>query len=154
MKNTAKHVVIGLLMVGMIFGNGLFLVSPLNSAQARIEGSSEVQPIPNTNKPKPAPVDNGSNGGGSTGGGTSGGETKTTVDQAVFNNHPNDYPTLRVCNIDRDGENNTSCWDLNKPVKDGELVSFNMYYHNTSYTTALNTRVKLSFNYNYASQKI
>ncbi|OGM91292.1 hypothetical protein A2755_02770 [Candidatus Wolfebacteria bacterium RIFCSPHIGHO2_01_FULL_48_22] len=142
MKNIAKNIVIGLLMVGMIAGNGVFFASTSDARVPGIGTDSEAIPISQPKKTS----------------GGSGGKViapEETDSGAVFNNHPNDKPTLRTCNITRDGADNKNCWEKIKPVKDGELVSFNVYYHNTSHESALNTKIALpDIRYNYNSQKV
>lgn len=73
--------------------------------------------------------------------------TAYATDYATFNNDSKDYPTLQVSNYTA-APGCTTCWSssLNN-VNPGDIVSFLFYYHNTSQTTAYNTKLGVSFNY-------
>lgn len=62
---------------------------------------------------------------------------------ASFNNHPNDFATLRVANF-TENPNCTNCWASSVNADSGEKISFAIYYHNNSNETAENVRVTLS----------
>ena len=67
---------------------------------------------------------------------------------AVFNTDPLDKPTLRVSNHTANPGSNSDWSSGITGVNVGDVVSFVFYYHNTSNSTALNTRLKVAFNYN------
>ena len=69
--------------------------------------------------------------------------TARAAGQAAFNNDPQDYATVRVSNYTQN-PGSTSSWSSNVTANNGDLVSFSIYYHNTSQTTANNTKVSLS----------
>ncbi|MFA7201528.1 MAG: fibronectin type III domain-containing protein [Candidatus Paceibacterota bacterium] len=83
--------------------------------------------------------------------GTSSGRT-AVLSNPIFNNDPQDYASLRVSNYTNNP--GTPTWSNQTDVKAGDVVSYSLYYHNTSGTTALNTRMNLSFNVDPISGKI
>ena len=62
---------------------------------------------------------------------------------AFFNDNPNDLPTIQGSNYTRN-PSCSSCWSSSVSADVGETVSFRVYYHNTSDTTAQNTRVRIT----------
>lgn len=62
---------------------------------------------------------------------------------ATFNTNPADFQTLRVMNK-TDNPNSTTAWATTAGADAGEIISFAIYYHNTSNETAQNVRIKLS----------
>ncbi len=66
---------------------------------------------------------------------------------AVFNNDPQDKPTLRVSSYTANPDSNSNWSGSINDVRVGDVVSFVFYYHNTSQSAAINTKLKLSFNY-------
>ncbi len=57
---------------------------------------------------------------------------------ATFNSDPQDPSTLRVSNYSRNPGCNT-CWSNTVSADAGDIVSFMIYYHNTSNENAINT---------------
>ena len=65
---------------------------------------------------------------------------------ASFNNDPQDRATLRVTNSTLN-PGCTTCWTQTiTGVRNGDYVSFAIYYHNTGTSAAQNTRVRLTTN--------
>lgn len=62
---------------------------------------------------------------------------------AVFNNDPQDYPTLRVMNFTQQGTANTQ-WAASTTGSPGDVISFAIYYHNTSNEVASDVRLIMS----------
>lgn len=62
---------------------------------------------------------------------------------AYFNTNAQDRPTLRVSNYTQN-PGCSSCWTSSVSASAGEVVSFNVYYHNDSNITAQNTRIRLN----------
>ncbi len=70
---------------------------------------------------------------------------------AYFNTDPADKPTLRTGNYSTYGPSCTTCWSGSTMANAGDIVSFDIYYHNASADTATQTRVKANIptgNYN------
>ncbi len=59
---------------------------------------------------------------------------------ASFNNDSQDRPTLQVSNYSLN-PGCTTCWSTSVSANAGDIVSFLIYYHNTSQETALQTRL-------------
>jgi hypothetical protein len=84
-------------------------------------------------------------------GGADGGESMPVVStgngQAVFNNDPLDFPTLQVANYTKN-PGCTTCWSTSiAGVENNDIISFDIYYHNTSNIVAYNTYANLGFSY-------
>lgn len=62
---------------------------------------------------------------------------------ASFNTDSQDYPTLQVTNFS-DNPTCTSCWSGTVTANPGDIVSFLVYYHNTSNETASQTKIRAS----------
>lgn len=62
---------------------------------------------------------------------------------AVFNNNAADFATLRVANYTVN-PNSTSNWTSSVTANPGDVVSFDIYYHNNSAETAQNVRVTIT----------
>lgn len=62
---------------------------------------------------------------------------------ALFNNDPADRPTLRVQNFTVNGSNSTG-WSTSTSASQGDVISFAIYYHNTSNEVAHDVRVRLT----------
>ncbi|HEY4499924.1 MAG TPA: hypothetical protein VJH70_02225 [Candidatus Paceibacterota bacterium] len=67
----------------------------------------------------------------------------TVFAAAYFNTDPQDYPTLQVTNFS-DNPTCTGCWSSTVSANPGDVVSFLIYYHNTSNETATQTKVRAS----------
>lgn len=64
--------------------------------------------------------------------------------QAAFNNDPQDLPTLQVSNYTRNPGCDT-CWSTSiAGVRAGDIISFRIYYHNTSNVTAVSAVADLN----------
>jgi len=69
---------------------------------------------------------------------------------ATFNNSPQDFATLRVTNYTRN-PNCSNCWQTSVSADPGDIVSFAIYYHNTSNETANQTRIRVNLPSNSAT---
>lgn len=61
---------------------------------------------------------------------------------ASFNNNSQDKPTLRISNYTKNS-GCSSCWSTYASADAGDIVSFDVYYHNTSNETANQTRASV-----------
>ena len=61
---------------------------------------------------------------------------------AYFNTDSLDKPILRTGNYSTNGPSCTTCWSGSTMANTGDIVSFDIYYHNASADTATQTRVK------------
>ena len=61
---------------------------------------------------------------------------------AYFNTDSLDKPILRTGNYSINGPSCTTCWSGSTMANTGDIVSFDIYYHNASADTATQTRVK------------
>ncbi|TSD03731.1 MAG: Uncharacterized protein Athens071426_64 [Parcubacteria group bacterium Athens0714_26] len=61
---------------------------------------------------------------------------------SFFNSDPGDFPTLQASNYTKNPNCNT-CWITSVSADKGEVVSFLVYYHNTSNETARQTKIKV-----------
>lgn len=62
---------------------------------------------------------------------------------AVFNNHPNDFATVRVSNY-TDNPGSTSSWSSYVSADAGDIVSVAIYYHNNGTENANSTKLKIN----------
>ncbi len=62
---------------------------------------------------------------------------------ATFNTDPEDFETLRSSNFTK-FPNSTTNWAVTTDAEAGDVVSFTIYYHNTSSEDALNVRASIS----------
>jgi hypothetical protein len=62
---------------------------------------------------------------------------------ATFNNDPQDFATLRVTDYTRN-PSCSNCWQTSVSANPGDIVSFAIYYHNTSNETANQTRIRVN----------
>ncbi len=60
---------------------------------------------------------------------------------ASFNNDPADHPTIQVTNATHN-PHCTTCWGAGVSAEPGEEIGFEIYYHNTSNSTANNVSLK------------
>ena len=72
--------------------------------------------------------------------------TPSANNQATFNTDPADKPLLRVSNYTQNPNSTNSWYSSINNVHAGDVVSFVLYYHNTSNVSAVDTRAALSFN--------
>jgi hypothetical protein len=73
---------------------------------------------------------------------------------ASFNGDPTDDPTLEVTNFTVNPNCNT-CWTNSVSANAGEVVSFDIYYHNTGSNAAQDTRISVPLPFgNFTSQTV
>ncbi|MCR4284195.1 MAG: DUF11 domain-containing protein [Parcubacteria group bacterium] len=60
---------------------------------------------------------------------------------STFNNDPQDNPTFRISNYTKNPGCST-CWTSSASANQGEIVSFDIYYHNTGSQTANNVTLR------------
>ncbi len=73
---------------------------------------------------------------------------------ATFNTDPKDYPTLQISNYTQH-PGCTSCWSTSVSANPGDVISFLVYYHNTSDVTASQTHASVNLpTGNFTSQTI
>lgn len=61
----------------------------------------------------------------------------------VFNNHPNDYPTILVSNYTENPGSNSD-WSSSVSADAGDIVSVLVYYHNNGDENAISTKLKIN----------
>lgn len=79
-----------------------------------------------------------------------GSSTQAVLAATVFNNHPNDFATVRVSNYTNNPGSNSG-WSSSVSADAGDIISVIVYYHNNGSENANSTKIKINNGQNLSS---